>query len=75
MSMNYIRSTYNVPAKRGARVEYLYPSPARMGTIVGSVGARLRIRLDGDKHSRIFHPTWMLVYPKTPNVAVEPGAR
>ena len=47
MSMDYSRTAYKVPAQRGGRVEYTHPVPPRMGTIVGTRGARLRIRLDG----------------------------
>ena len=64
MSMDYIRGAYAVPAKRGGRVEYTHPVPPRMGTIIGSRGARLRIRLDGDTHCGNYHPTWALVYIK-----------
>ena len=62
MSMEYIRSTYKVPAKRGGRVEYTHPVPPRMGTITGTKGARLCVRLDGDDHSGNYHPTWKLTY-------------
>ncbi len=62
MSMEYIRNSYAVPAKRGGRVEYTHPTPPRNGTIIGSRGARLRIRLDGDKHAGNYHPTWALTY-------------
>ena len=62
MSMDYIRNSYGVPAKRGGRIEYKHPNPPRMGTIVGTRGARLRIRLDGDKHAGSYHPTWELRY-------------
>lgn len=58
--MEYIRDTYGVPAKRGGRIEYTYPSPSRQGTIIGSSGAKLRIRLDGDAHAGYYHPTWEL---------------
>ena len=67
MSMDYIRSVYNVPAKRGGRVEYTHPKPSRFGTIVRADGARLRIRLDGDKHAGVYHPTWELRYLPEPN--------
>lgn len=63
MSMEYIRKTYGVPAKRGGRVEF--ESGANnmlLGTITGSRGARLRIRLDGHKHAFNYHPTWNLTY-------------
>lgn len=32
------------------------------GTIIGSRGGDLRIRLDGDKHPGNYHPTWELDY-------------
>jgi len=66
VSMAYIRHQYKVPAKRGARVEYMSSardgSELMQGTIVGSTGAYLRVRLDGNKHSGRFHPTWNIVY-------------
>ena len=62
MSMDYIRTAYKVPAKRGGRIEYTPHVPPRMGTIVGARGALLRIRLDGDKHVGSYHPTWQLRY-------------
>lgn len=62
MTMQYIRDTYKVPAKRGGRVIYQGNGKDAKGVITGSDGARLRIRLDGDKHSCIFHPTWKIQY-------------
>ena len=69
MSMDYIRRTYGVPAKRGARVRVNWnpPTPAREGVITGSSGGRLRIRLDGEKQSRTAHPAWCVEYLKAPN--------
>ena len=60
--MNWIRKTYNVPAKRGGRVVYSGGSDDRYGTITGSRGQYLLIRLDGDKASLPYHPTWELRY-------------
>lgn len=63
MSMEYIRTTYGVPAKRGGRVVYTYPANVpRYGTITGTRGAKLRIRMDGQTKSLIYHPTWELKY-------------
>lgn len=56
--MDYIRKYYNVPAKRGGRVEF----EGRPGTITGSVNGYLRIRLDGENRSRRYHPTWEIKY-------------
>ncbi len=58
MSMEYIRKTYDVPAKRGAMVLY----KGKPGIITGSRGAHLRIKLDGDTKSGIYHPTWEIEY-------------
>ena len=65
MSLEYIRRTYGVPAKRGGRVRYTGSEHAKGpqdGTITGTRGGRLRIRLDGDSYSLPFHPTWKLEY-------------
>ena len=57
MTMQYIRETYNVPAKRGACVI----ANGKKGVIVGSRGPHLRIKLE-DGIIRIFHPTWNMQY-------------
>lgn len=62
MSMQYIRDYYRVPAKRGGRVEFTGKAEPIMGTITGSNGAKLRIRLDGATVSLNYHPTWKLRY-------------
>ena len=62
MSMQYIRDTYNVPAKRGGRVIYAGSGKDVGGVITGTRGGCLRIRLDGDKFSCKFHPTWKIKY-------------
>jgi len=56
--MDYIRKHYNVPAKVGMRVK----TEKGKGYIVGSCNAYLRIRLDGEKKSRVFHPTYKIEY-------------
>ncbi|MCR6502535.1 hypothetical protein MUO32_26260 [Shinella sp. CPCC 101442] len=63
MTMAYIRNAYRVPAKRGGRVEYTgNKSGSRLGTIIGTYSAKLKIRLDGEKHGGSYHPTWKLRY-------------
>lgn len=62
MSMAYIRRSYGVPAKRGARVEYTGEAETQKGTITGTCGARLRIRMDGENYTGIYHPTWEIRY-------------
>lgn len=56
--MEYIRVTYGVPAKRGARVKY----GGAPGIITGALSGYLRIRLDGENRSKLYHPTWNLEY-------------
>lgn len=66
MSMEYIRTRYKVPAKRGTRVRYTGSLGfAYDGTIVGSQNARLRIRFDGNPMGADIvtaHPTWKIKY-------------
>ncbi len=56
--MDYIRKAYGVPAKRGGRVN----CEGRHGVITGTRGPYLRIRIDGEKASRLYHPTWNIAY-------------
>lgn len=56
--MTYIRRTYSVPAKRGARVRFC----GLPGAVVGSNGGYLRVRLDGSTRSIKCHPTWEMDY-------------
>lgn len=56
--MKYIRHHYRVPAKRFGRVSF----QGKPGTITGSRGAYLLIRLDGENHSGKYHPTWKIEY-------------
>lgn len=62
MSIEWIRTNYKVPAKRGGRVEYTGEKTPQLGTICGASGGHLSIRLDGIKHPMPFHPTWELRY-------------
>ena len=62
MSLQYIRDTYGVPAKRGGRIEYTGNGTAIQGVITGSKGAHILVRLDGDRRSLAFHPTWKIRY-------------
>jgi len=58
MSIEYIRKTYNVPAKIGGRIEY----KSRPGTIVGACSGYLKIILDGETEINSYHPTWEMEY-------------
>lgn len=70
MTMAYIRNAYRVPAKRGGRVEYSGDKAApRLGKIIGADGARLKIRMDGQRVAGRYHPTWELRYLDAPSSA------
>lgn len=58
---NYIRTYYDVPADYGRRIVYTYQG-RREGVIVNFDDARLKVRLDGDKHAEPYHPTWEIEY-------------
>lgn len=62
MSMQWVRDNYRVPAKRGGRVRYTGERTPQLGTITGTKGPYLRIRLDGERRPIPFHPTWELEY-------------
>ena len=64
MSLEYIRTTYGVPAAFHGRVEYVARCDGEvlLGTILGAKNGRLRIRLDGNKVAGKFHPTYRLRY-------------
>ena len=57
--MEYIRKYYNVPAKRGARVLF---GASSYGTIVGSKGSYIRVRMDGEKKIKSYHPVYLMTY-------------
>ncbi len=68
MSLEYIRDTFGVPAKRGGRIEFTDSRGAKWrGTIRSARDSRLRVRLDGLRTISILHPTWNMKY-MTPNV-------
>lgn len=60
--MEYIASTYGVPAAVGRRVFYTGDKTPRYGTIKYALHGRLYIQLDHEKHAFPFHPTWMIEY-------------
>jgi hypothetical protein len=76
MSMDYIRRTYGVPARRGGRVIYTDTTgKAWPGVITSARNGRLLVRLDdnlaGSRARAKLHPTWNVEYLKTPNCSVE----
>jgi hypothetical protein len=60
--MKYIRDTYGVPIKRGARVEYSGGEKIVFGTVKSAGLGYMKILIDGEKKSKIFHPTWKIRY-------------
>lgn len=63
MSMDYIRRTYGVPAKRGMTVTIRGDGTQFQARIVGSRGQYLRLWISGGKRSHLYHPTDALEYP------------
>src|SRR6266404_763357 len=62
MSMDYIRKTYDVPAKRGGRIKYTNGGTF-YGTIASAKGGYLRVRWDEDGQRLVsLHPTWCVEY-------------
>lgn len=71
MSMDYIRRTYGVPAKRGARVRYTDSDGVPFhGRITSARGGRLRVlvddRVEGYRGRLNLHPTWRMEYLTEP---------
>lgn len=57
-SLDYVRRVYGVPARRGMRVV----ADGKPGVITCGDGQYLRVRLDGEKRSGRWHPTWHMEY-------------
>lgn len=62
MTMEYVRTHYKVPAKRGGRIRYTHGG-IFYGTITGARGNYLRVRWDeGNQRPVRLHPTWCIEY-------------
>ena len=59
MGMAAVRRRYGVPAKRGMRVRVY---DGRVGRITSTYGDNIYVRIDNDRHTRLFHPTWRITY-------------
>lgn len=71
MTLAYIRKTYDVPAKRGARIEWTDERGQKwVGRVVGPSGdgARLKVQFDvnGKRRRSILHPTDNVRYLEKP---------
>lgn len=67
MSLEYIRQTYKVPARRGQRIRYTDErGTVWNGRITSANGARLRVLVDdrvpGYRGRIVLHPTWNIEY-------------
>ncbi len=51
--LKYIREYYGVPAKQGEPFSY----KGMNGVVTGANGPHVMARLDGEKHSKPYHPT------------------
>ena len=61
-SIEDIRRSRGVPAKRGMVVRYYGSGKVQLGRIVSARNGYLRILLDGDRFPKSFHSTWKLDY-------------
>lgn len=66
-SMQYVRSRYRVPAKRGMTVRYTGDASGEimLGRITSASNGRIMIRFEGKffgKRSVPAHPTWKIEY-------------
>ena len=62
VGLSYIRGHYQVPARRGGRIQFDYPKgTVRTGVIVGSSDAHLLVDF-GDGDPKVLHPTWQFTY-------------
>lgn len=67
MSMEYVRKTYGVPAKRGMRVIIQKEDGTQQLGRIMRATHHIYIKLDGEKKSKVFHPTDdRLFYPSIP---------
>jgi hypothetical protein len=80
MSLKYIRDTYGVPAKRGARIEFLANDQRRevrwRGTIRSARYGWLRVQFDATPSVRsLMHPTWNIRYLDASTETAAGGAK
>lgn len=67
MSLQYIRKTYGVPARRGGRIQFTdIDGYVWNGSITSARDGRLRVLVDdrvpGYRRRLILHPTWRIEY-------------
>lgn len=62
MSLKYINNFYNKKFRRGMKVKY----KDNVGVITGSKGAYVRVRMENELFSKIYHPEDIEVYGYDP---------
>jgi hypothetical protein len=63
MSMEWIRKTYHVPAKRGGRIRFTDSIGGKWeGRITSARGPYLVVRIPGYRQRARLHPTWNVEY-------------
>lgn len=58
--LEYIRNYYGVPATKGKIVKY----KGKLGVITGAHSAYVKVRLDGEKTARPYHPDDLDYHPE-----------
>ena len=60
--MEWIRRSYDVPARHGMRIEY----DGQPATIIGARQGGLVLRVEGERFKVYTHPCYRIVYPAVP---------
>jgi hypothetical protein len=61
-SLKWIRRNYNVPAFKGTKVTY----QGKPAVILSGRGPYVRMRVEGERHPVVSHPTYAITYPVLP---------
>jgi hypothetical protein len=63
MSLEYIRSAYNVPARRGGKITFTpCAGICKQGFVVAARGKYIRVRFADMRRTVLLHPTWQVEY-------------
>lgn len=58
-SFDHIESYYGLPFRVGSRVRYDDgPNGTLEGTVVGTAGPYIKVKVDGEERCGLYHPTW-----------------
>jgi len=60
-ALGFVRDQYGVPAEKGRRVAFTFKG-RHMGTIIGGLAGKIRVKIDGKAHAELYHPTWEIEY-------------